>query len=52
MMKCPRCGSEDFLELEQRHVEYSEELEENKTIYTRPVKCLQCDFEFVPLREE
>jgi len=52
MMKCPRCGSEDFLELEQHHVEYSKELEENKTIYTRPVKCLQCDFEFVPLREE
>ena len=50
--KCPRCGGEDFLELEQHHVDYSEELEENKTIYTRPLKCLKCDFEFVPLREE
>lgn len=49
--KCPRCGGEDFLELEQHHVDYKE-LEENKNIYTRPLKCLRCDFEFVPLREE
>ena len=48
--KCPRCGGEDFLELEQHHVEYFEELEENKTIYTKPLKCLSCDFEFVPQR--
>ena len=50
--KCPRCGGEDFLELEQHRVDYSEEFEENKTIYTKPLKCLRCDFEFVPLREE
>ncbi|HEX7257645.1 MAG TPA: hypothetical protein VF242_06255 [Nitrososphaeraceae archaeon] len=50
--KCPRCGGEDFLELEQHHVDYSEELKENKSIYTRPLKCLRCDFEFVPLKEE
>lgn len=43
---------EDFLELEQHRVDYSEEFEENKTIYTKPLKCLRCDFEFVPLREE
>ena len=45
--KCPRCGGEDFLELEQHHVDYSEELEKNKSL-----KCLRCDFEFVPLSEE
>ena len=48
--KCPNCGGEDFLELEQHHVDYSEELKESKSIYTRPLKCLRCDFEFVPLK--
>ncbi|HET8857622.1 MAG TPA: hypothetical protein VFM28_08865 [Nitrososphaeraceae archaeon] len=26
--KCPRCGGEYFLELEQHHVDYSEELKD------------------------
>ncbi|MFB5599903.1 MAG: hypothetical protein ACE5SW_06725 [Nitrososphaeraceae archaeon] len=48
MILCPRCGGEDFIELERHHARYSEESEKDKAIYTRPVKCLKCDFEFVP----
>lgn len=46
--KCPRCEDQDFLELEQHHVKYSEEWGEHKTVYIKPLRCLKCDFEFVP----
>jgi predicted nucleic-acid-binding Zn-ribbon protein len=47
--KCPRCGGQDFNEREQHHYRDSENLnEENKNTYTRQMRCLKCDFEFVP----
>jgi predicted nucleic-acid-binding Zn-ribbon protein len=47
--KCPRCGSKDFLEQELHHYVDSEVLsEENKNTYVKQLKCIKCDFEFVP----
>ena len=47
--KCPRCGGQEFRELEEHNYIDSQELsEENKNIYKRQLRCLKCDFEFVP----
>ncbi len=46
--KCPRCGGQDFNEREQHHYIDSKLNEENKNTYTRQLRCLKCDFEFVP----
>lgn len=45
---CPRCGGQDFHELEEHYYRDSQELsEENKNTCTRKLRCLKCDFEFV-----
>lgn len=47
--KCPRCGSEDFHETDQHLYQDSEVLtEENKNTYKRQLRCLKCNFEFIP----
>jgi hypothetical protein len=47
--KCPRCGSQDFNEREQHHyIDWKIEWRKQKNTYTRQLRCLKCDFEFVP----
>jgi rubredoxin len=50
---CPRCGGQEFHELEEHSYQDSEELnEENKYIYKKQLRCLKCDFEFEPATTE
>jgi predicted nucleic-acid-binding Zn-ribbon protein len=47
--KCPRCGGQEFHEIEQHSYVDSEALsEENKNTYKRQLTCLKCNFEFMP----
>ena len=47
--KCPRCGGEDFHLKEQHQYQDSKYLsEENKNTYKRQLRCLKCNFDFVP----
>lgn len=44
---CPRCGNQEFRQLEEHSYRDSEELsEENKYTYKRQLRCVKCDFEF------
>jgi len=51
VVRCLKCGNQDLVELEQHEVRYFDsEMDKRttiKTIYTRPMKCLVCNFEFV-----
>lgn len=52
LIGCIRFGSQDIIELEQHQTRYLEESEIEKittikTIYTRPMKCVVCNFKLV-----
>lgn len=48
MVLCSKCGGPDFIELELHESSYSEVSKKDKTVYNRPVKCIRCNFKFVP----